>query len=181
MGVRRFVPALLSLVFLLVTVVAATLPFAVLARLANPRFSGFTPAGFGGALIVLAGALGGRDIVGGPSLLRPDPGGDAGARRLGSRSVNGAGPRCVRQIMLVSLIGGLISGAPLVFVGVVQAVVGGMHDRGQVPFSLVALIAILAWIAAFIVGPFGNLLNTALHHDRRHHLEGSVRRPRMCS
>jgi hypothetical protein len=170
-GVRRFVPALLSLIFLLVTVVAATLPFAVLARLADPRFSGFTPEEFGGALIVLAVlwavaiswvALRYFALIPVATL---EPGASAPDRSTAlARGAYG-------RIMLVSLIGGLIAGAPLVLVGGVQAVVGGMHDRGQVPFSLVVLIAILAWIAGSIVGPFGNMLNTALYYDRRDHLE----------
>ena len=52
-GLRRLVPALLSVVFFVVTAAAATVPFATLLWLANPRFSGFTPGGFVGALISL--------------------------------------------------------------------------------------------------------------------------------
>ena len=170
-GVRRFVPALLSLVFLSVTAAAATLPFAALVWFANPRFSGFTPAGFVGALIVLVVlwvvamswlALRYFALIPVATL---EPRASAPDRSVAlARGAYG-------RIAVVWLIGGLIYGMPLMLVGGVQGVVAGMHDRGQVPFSLMVLVAVLAWIASSIAGPFSNMLNTALYYDRRVRLE----------
>jgi hypothetical protein len=56
-------------------------------------------------------------------------------------------------------------------VGGVPGVVATMHDRGQVPLSLVVLVAALLSIANSIAEPFGTMLNTALYYDRRAHAD----------
>jgi hypothetical protein len=166
-GVRRFVPALLCLSFLAVTGAAATLPFAALAWLARPRFSGFTPAAFVGAIIALAvlwGAVMSLLILRYFALIPVvalEPGASPPDRSIAlARGAYG-------RIALVWLIGGLIYGVPMVLVGGAQGLVVAMQDRGHAPLPLVVLIAVLVWIASSIVGPFSTMLNTALYHDQR--------------
>ena len=173
-GLRRLVPALLSVVFFVVTAAAATVPFATLLWLANPRFSGFTPGGFVGALIslVLLWAVAMSWLLVRYFALVPvatlEPGASAPDRSTAlARGAYG-------RITLVWLIGGLIYGMPMIMVGGAQGLVAAMQDRGNIPVPLVLLVAVLVWIANSIAGPFSTLLNTALYYDRRAALDDLV-------
>ena len=176
-GLRRLVPALLSVVFFVVTAAAATVPFATLLWLANPRFSGFTPGGFVGALIslVLLWAVAMSWLLVRYFALVPvatlEPGASAPDRSTAlARGAYG-------RITLVWLIGGLIYGMPMIMVGGAQGLVAAMQDRGNIPVPLVLLVAVLVWIANSIAGPFSTLLNTALYYDRRARLENLGAQP----
>jgi hypothetical protein len=173
-GLRRLVPALLSVVFFVVTAAAATVPFATLLWLANPRLSGFTPGGFVGALIslVLLWAVAMSWLLVRYFALVPvatlEPGASAPDRSAAlARGAYG-------RITLVWLIGGLIYAMPMMLVGGAQGLVAAMQDRGNIPVSLVLLVAVLVWIANSIAGPFSTLLNTALYYDRRAALDDLV-------
>lgn len=165
-GARRFLPALLTMVFLVIVITAATLPFAAVAVLTRPGLSGLTGATFVGTVVVLAVLW--AIVVSWLSLryfallqvavLEP---GAVPSDRSAALARGAYG-----RIALVWLIGLVVIAVPSALAGAGQGAATVLHARGAAPGWVVPVAAVLAWIVNSLCSPFCALLGTALYLDR---------------